>query len=273
MRHTALGVAVVLGLVWFAAPTARADELVIPGTGACEAVLRRLAAAYMAARSGDRVTVPSSVGSGGGIRAVREGDAALARVARPLTGEERAAGLVFRPFARDAVVFATGRDAGVDELTSGELVGVFSGVVRRWSERGGSDRLIRVFVREPGDACLSRIAAHLPWFRAPEFTSRSRMLYHDAEMVAMLETFGSGVGWLTGSTLAGHPKLRRLQLDGVAPTPAGVAGGSYPLAITYGFVHRSGRLPAAASRFLGFVGSAEGTRELEASGLVPVWGW
>ena len=55
-----------------------AATLTIPGTGACETVLKSVAAAYGTTRQGMQVIIPPSVHSGGGIRLVIDGKADLA---------------------------------------------------------------------------------------------------------------------------------------------------------------------------------------------------
>ena len=57
-------------------------KLVIPGTGACQDLLRQLATAFNATGPGFKVVIPDTTGSNGGIRSVQNKEAALGRVAR-----------------------------------------------------------------------------------------------------------------------------------------------------------------------------------------------
>jgi phosphate transport system substrate-binding protein len=73
---------------------AAADDLPVVGTGDGLEILRAAGAVYTADHSGTVVLVPPSVHSSGGIAAVRTGAAVLGRIARPLTIEERAEGII-----------------------------------------------------------------------------------------------------------------------------------------------------------------------------------
>ena len=95
----------------------RAKTLVIPGTGACEVVLKALAADFNSQNPGQEVVVPPSIGSSEGIRLVGTDQALLGRVARPLEEKERGYGLRYLPFARDAVIFAVGANVEIKSLT------------------------------------------------------------------------------------------------------------------------------------------------------------
>ena len=70
-------------LVW-QVPGLAAETLVIPGTGSCEAILQELAGAFNAAHPGLEVSIPPSVGSQGGWRALSSDQCVLARIVVPL---------------------------------------------------------------------------------------------------------------------------------------------------------------------------------------------
>lgn len=253
-----------LSLSW--AGSAFPSPLEVPGTGACEAVLGKLAAAFNARHPGYAVAVPPSTGSGGGIRAVMEGEAALARVARPLEAGEAGAGLRYRAFARDAVVFAVGRDVTVESLTWEELAAIFSGRIKSWDEVGGPRAPIRLLLREEGDSSLREIRRQVREFREISFDKGAKVLYHDREMVEMLTKYRTAIGWLTLSSLEGTG-LRPLSLNGVAPTARNVASGRYWLTSEYAFVYREERLAGAVRAFVDFTLYGPGRRILEDSGL------
>ncbi len=79
--------------VW--APAERpANALMVGGTGAALGLMEALGQGWSAdAGDGASVRVPASLGSGGGLRALRDGVLDVAVVGRPLTGRERDWGL------------------------------------------------------------------------------------------------------------------------------------------------------------------------------------
>ena len=83
-------------------------RLVIPGTGDSQSVLLLLAQRFEELHPGTTVIIPDSIGSGGGIRAVAEGTAVIARIARTLNEREREYGLTYRVFATSPAVVRVG---------------------------------------------------------------------------------------------------------------------------------------------------------------------
>jgi len=248
-----------------------AATLTIPGTGACEAALRDAAAVYERSRPAEKVVIPPSVHSEGGIRQVIDGKAFLARVSRPLTPEEAEKGLTYRAFARDAVVFGVGAGVRTRNLTIPRLAEIFSGKIGRWEQLDGGSGPIRVLYRQTGDSNLTHLRTTFKEFRDLRFTREGKALYYDHEMVDMLRKYSNSIGFLTLSTIHGsRAPIPFLSLDGVAPTKENVAAGKYPIVTEYALVHRKGALPPEAREFIDFLLSGEGKKSLSDLGLVPV---
>jgi phosphate transport system substrate-binding protein len=267
-KHTVIGLLLLLSL---SVPWARAETITIPGTGACEVVLGELAAAFNSAGPGREVIVAPSTGSGGGISAVLKGEADLARVARPLKQAEIDQGLTYLVFAKDAVIFAVGSKVSVRELTRSQLVNIFSGNLKNWTEAGGGPAPIRLLVREPQDSSLVIIKEHIQPFDTLSFDESAKLLYHDHEMVQMLKKHATAIGWLTRSSLsADSADIHAVALDGIAPTADNILGGRYPLVAAYAFVYRESRLQELARQFIAFVFSEPGRRLLQSRGILPV---
>lgn len=248
-----------------------AATLTIPGTGACEETLRRVAIDFERAHPLSKVVVPPSVHSEGGIAQVIDGKAILARVSRPLTPEEEGKGLTHLVFARDAVVFAVGAGVTARTLTIRQLADIFSGKIVTWEQMNGGKGPIRVLYRQTGDSNSTRLQSTFKEFRNLRFTREGKALYYDHEMLEMLRKYRNAVGYLTLSTIAGSgPPIPFLSIDGVAPTKENIAGGRYLLVTEYAFVYRKGALPPEAAEFIDFLFTAEGKKSLSGHGLVPV---
>jgi phosphate transport system substrate-binding protein len=128
-------------VVFLAYSKAYAEQLIIPGTGACEILLKELAKEFNAEHPEHEVVIPPSVGSTGGIRQVWEGEAELGRVARDFKKHELNYSLKRLVFARDMVVFVVGSKVGVTNLSAQQLADVFSGKIENWKQVGGNDYL------------------------------------------------------------------------------------------------------------------------------------
>jgi phosphate transport system substrate-binding protein len=248
----------------------RAETLGIPGTGACEVVLKALAAAFNAKNPGQEVIVPSSIGTGGGILAVAHDEYLLGRVARPPNEKERGYGLRYLVFARDAVVFAVGANVEIKGLTSGQLADIFAGKITHWQEVGGHPAPIRVLTRDPGEVSLGIIRRHLKEFQEIIFSPQSKDAHHDYEMVEMLQKYKNSIGFLTNSSICGlGTSIKTLALNNIMPTPENLESGRYTLAEDYALVYKEKRLNELARVFIDFIFSEEGKNIMKKRGVIP----
>ena len=254
----------------YSSPVA-AETLEIPGTGACETILNELASAFNQQNPEDRIVIPPSSGSGGGIRLVGTGENNVGRVARPIKTEEMKYNLSYLVFAMDPVIFVSGKGVGVNNLTQSRLVDIFSGRIRNWKEVGGKDAPIRVLVREPGDSSLNAIIDSMPDFAKIVFDDNAKILYHDHEMVETLNKYRMSIGWVTLSTAnTGKNSFRPLAIDDVFPSRENTLTGKYRIIGRYALVYKEKQLSPLARKFIDFIFSDSGRGIFVKSGLIPI---
>jgi phosphate transport system substrate-binding protein len=248
---------------------AQDPAVVVAGSGTCIPIVRLLAKEFQRFRPGVKVTVPPSIGSAGGVKAVADGAVHIGMVSRPLKRNEAAKGLVYRPFARTAVVFASSSVPDLD-LSFGDVVAIYRGERSRWK----NGRKIVVLTREPGDSSIAVLEEEIPGFREAYEESHGKKfwatLYTDQEMNQTLARARDALGVTDrGSVMTEKLPVRILSLNGVEPTDDNVRSGRYPLVKTLAFVHRTGGLSPAARSFLEFVSSAKGRTLLKKYGYLP----
>lgn len=212
--------------------------------------------------------VHASIGSGGGLRALRDGAIDLALVSRPLSDNEVASGLVYTPFARIPVVVAGGLDVPDHSISEDELEALFSGRQARWS----NGAKVVVLLREAGDSSHQVVDAVLPGFAAATEQRRaegsSRVLYQDGAMQVALANTPGAVGLHGNGVDASLAGFRALAVGGIEPTGANVESGRYPFVKELGFVTMGPPAGAAAS-FVDFALSPEGRALVRMRGGVP----
>lgn len=271
-RKALLGflVTVILGATGCGTGNQDAHQLSVVGTGACEAALGRLAAAYNAANPGQIVDVPPSIGSGGGIAEVGQGLAPLGRVARPIKASEEHWGLEYDVFSLDAVVFVVSANVAVEALSLDQLVAIYSGEITNWQTVGGPDQSIHLLRREDGDSSLSVIRKKLSGFSDLDISSDARTLYHDHEMVAYLAKYDNSIGLTTLSSVIHETRIVPVAIDGIVPSATNISDSTYPLVSQHAFVYKRSQLSELAKSFMAYVHSPEGKKILMAAGLQPV---
>jgi phosphate transport system substrate-binding protein len=246
------------------------EALVLAGSGSNLPVTRELAAAFASTGAAQPV-VHVSIGSGGGIRALRDGAIDIALVSRALKPEERAQGLVAVPYARVPVV--VGAHVSVPEvgIAREKLTSIYAGEVATWDD--GTPLV--VLQREQGDSSHAAIARVLPEFARIDAEAyqakRWRVLYNDAAMDEALASTEGGIGLLGTGRIDAALAIRALEIDDVEPNADRLADGTYPFSKDLSFV-TVGEPDARAIEFIRFTMSAAGRTIVREHGCLPLGG-
>lgn len=229
------------------------EPLQVAGSGANILLMRRLCAPLPGVR------VHDSIGSGGGLAALRDGAIDVALVSRPVAAEERQ-GLRVVPIARTALVWAT--RSPIEAATRDEL--------RRWYDGRGP---LRPLLRELGDSGVRAVRQVAPAIaESHDAAVRARraelLLTEDAMRDALARapsSFGlTDLGQLTLAPNGAHP----IRVDGVAPTLENVRAGRYPFVRELAVVVRED--DARAQAFAERLTSPSMQAVVAASGYLPV---
>lgn len=253
-------------LVSMAGIAAAEEKLSLCGTGDSQDLLRTIGATFEKANPGVKIVIPDSVGSDGGIKAAAAGECDFGRVARPLKDAEKALNLTFKVFAFSPVVIVTDPAAGVENLTSKQVVDIFSGRVVSWTEVGGKGGKIAVVNREAKDSSRGVLNQHIEGFKAIE-NPVGAVAVKTPDALDLILKSPLAIGYLPAAATKGQ-KLKIVKLNGVAPTAANVAQGTYAAASPFALVWK-GELKAVANRFYQFLKSAEGKKIIIDYGTVP----
>lgn len=238
---------------------ALAEEITIVGTGDGVAVLKSIGDAFSKA-NGVTITVPDSIGSGGGIKAVGADEAKIARVARKLKDKEAPLGLTYTPFATIPTVFCVNSSVTVDNLTAKQVADIYAGTITDWKEVGGNSEPIRVVRREDGDSTLEVLQKTFPGFKDITITDKAKTALKTSEMVEIV-TGKAGAIAFGPLDVALANNLKVLKIDGKAPTDAG-----YPSAVTMAFVYKEANNTGSIKQFVEFATSSAAHEAITSKG-------
>lgn len=271
MEHPfALGRRGLLALLPLSAVRARAEApLRIGGTGMALAITRHLLDLHRGAEDVPGVVVLDSLGTSGGLAALRSGLVDIALASRALLPEEQAMGLVAQPLARTPVAFATRHDTPVEGLSLAEAMAMLTGAMPAWP-RGGQVRLV---LRDRSETDWAVIASASPAMAEVMEQARNRpglaLAGSDQENADLLERLPGSLGLTTlGQTRAEHRHLRLLALEGVAPELGAMAAGAYRFRRDI-FIATRAEASATVQRVLRFLGTTEAELRLRESGFLP----
>ncbi len=194
-RITLIGLAVVCMFGFVSA--ALAEEISIVGTGSGTAILKAIGEVFSQIHPEVTITVPKSIGSGGGIKAVGKDKYVLGRVAREIKENEKPYGLTLVRVAKIPIVFFMNTSVNVQNLSVQQVLDIYSGKITNWKEVGGDDTRIRVITREEGDSSLEVLEKSFPGFKDITITSKSKMTFSDPETEAAVEKFTGAIAYGT----------------------------------------------------------------------------
>ena len=251
-----------------AVPTAGAQEteLKAGGTGTTLGTVALLAKAFEQANPGVRVNVLSSLGSTGGIKAVIAGAINIGLSARPLTDGERQQSANAIEYGRSPLALTVPRSLAVTGISKAQLVDIYAGKMQQWP----NGEPIRLILRPETEISTIIMKALSPQMEDAMTTAAKRpgMLFALTDQETT-ETIGKIPGALGLTALCelitANPQLKALALDGVAPSPATISDGSYPLYHRFFMVTR-GKPEGLTDRFIAFVQSEAGQRILVDTG-------
>ena len=242
----------------------------LAGSGSNLALTRALADAFQVVRPDLHVVVFDSIGSTGGVQAAYDDVIDLGLVSRPLRDREAALGLFTMPYARVPVVVAVNLGVPDQSITTEELVDIYAGRRRAWSD--GTP--IVVLQRERGDSSHQAVAAVVPDFEAVNEDAyreaRWRVVDSDEAMQEALSITAGAVGLFDLGTISlQRLPVKPLRVAGIEASEASVQSRRYPFAKELEFVSVD-QPSGAVAEFLRFVDGDEGRRLMRRSGYIPL---
>ena len=195
------------------------EGLVVAGSGAGLPLMRALANAWQDTSGADAVHVAESIGSSGAAVAVGDGAVQVGVLSRDPRAEELARVSQSFPLVETLVVFAAGEDVPTRNLSRAELVSLYAGETRTWSD--GTP--VVLVVREDGDSAMMRIQAAWPDVYAAMVEARERgtaiVSVTDQDTVHTIATVPGAIGPTDlGLVTLSEESLVALSVDGVSPS-------------------------------------------------------
>lgn len=141
--------------------------------------------------------------------------------------------LVLTPIAKEAFVFFVNEANPVSGLTSRQIRDIYSGKVRNWKELGGLDAEIIAFQR-PEISGSQSIMRRFMGDTEMEAPLQDRYIAGMGDVVKRTSEyrnapFAIGYSFRFFLTALGkQPRIKMLDVDGIAPTPETILSGAYP---------------------------------------------
>jgi phosphate transport system substrate-binding protein len=253
-------------------PLLAQETIRIGGTGTGLGTISLLASAFQKKHPEIKIRIMPSIGSSGAIKATAQGALDIGLNGRPLTDEESGLGLVVTKYAKTPFVFAVRKDVPVRDLTSAELVSIYTGAMTAWP----NGEWVRVVLRPASDADTIIARGISPEMNTAVGSALARegmlMAATNQESNEMIDKTSGSIGFstLTQIMTENHP-VKALAINGVEAIVQGKANRKYPFMKTLSMLTKPAALPAV-QQFIDFVRSTEGTQLLQKTGNIPMAG-
>lgn len=205
-----------------------------------------------------------NVGSDAGVGLVVSRHSDLGAISRDLTPAEKGT-VSLEPLGIVGTAVAVNPDNPLKGLTIAQVRKVFGGELTNWSQLGGPDLAIRVFLRDTTAATRQSFDEYVFADMKPTYTETAATVGSNAEMATSIRSFAGAIGMATlKQATVDDPKLRLLAIDGVPATMAALNDGTYkirrPLYLVY--PNDPSKMKPDVKLFLDFVRSPEGQKIL-----------
>lgn len=213
-------------------------------------------------------------GTGAGITGIAEGRFDIAMASREVTAAEIAKyGNKFQgtPIGYDGIVIVVSKpiyDAGVTNLSTEQVKGIYSGETDNWKAVGGPDEEIFVVSREQGSGTSDTFNEDIMGSRSAETPGVDTVTLGSAETKTAVVGNDKGIGYV-GYSYAEGGNVRAVALDGVMPSVDNIRNGTYGLSRDLYFYTYGDPKPGAKA-FTEFVLSPEGQMIAQENGFIPV---
>ncbi|GAB5494284.1 MAG: phosphate ABC transporter substrate-binding protein [Phototrophicaceae bacterium] len=189
-------------------------RLTVSGSGSVTPILSAIAEEFEAVNPNYVLDVLAGSGTGGGVRGTVDGTLDLAAMSRPASEDEAEQGIEFVQFGTSSTAVMTHPNVGVSEVSSEQLTDIFSGTITNWSELGGSDLDIIIYVRDPEEGNTRDIREE--FIGEDDFIESAQVLTSQTDMQNLLASVEGAIGYGTWATaLANDAQVSYLSVDGI----------------------------------------------------------
>lgn len=234
------------------------------GSTSMEKLANATAESFMAKYSGVTVTAEFT-GSSAGVEAVTAGSVDIGNASRALKDAEKEAGIVENIVAIDGIAVVVDPANTVVDLTKEQLISVYTGETKNWSELGGADAPIVVVGREASSGTRSAFEELLEIEDACVYASE---LDSTGAVIAKVAATPGAIGYVSLDAI--NETVVAVSLEGVAANAENIKAGNYFLSRPFVMATKGeiSEQSEAVQAYFEYLASEEGKEVIAAVGLI-----
>lgn len=213
------------------------------------------------------VTVTAEfTGSSAGIESVLAGSVDIGNSSRNLKDDEKSAGAVENIVAIDGIAVVADPANKVEDLTKDQLVSIYTGETKNWSEVGGDDQAI-VVGREAGSGTRGAFEELLDIADACVYANE---LDSTGAVMAKVASTPGAIGYVSLDVV--DDSVKALKLDGVDATEENIKAGNYALSRPFVMATKGeiSEQKTEVQALFDYLSSDEGKALIKSVGLITV---
>ena len=236
------------------------------GSTSMEKLANAVAESFMA-KYPDVTVTAEFTGSSAGIEAVSAGSVDIGNSSRALKDEEKAAGVVENIVAIDGIAVVVDPANTVTGLTKEQLISIYTGETKNWSELGGEDAPIVVVGREAGSGTRGAFEELLGIEDACAYASE---LDSTGAVIAKVASTPGAVGYASLDAI--DDTVTAVALEGVEATVDNIKAGEYFLCRPFVMATKGeiSQQSEAVQELFAYLASDEGREVIQGVGLITV---
>lgn len=238
-------------------------SIVMAGSTSMEKVANALAESFMEKYPGVTVTAEFT-GSGAGLESLAAGSVDIGNASRALSDTELATGATENIIAIDGIGIITDTANTIEDLSSEDLAGIYTGEITNWSDLGGADENIVVIGREAGSGTRDAFEELLD---VADKCNYAQELDSTGAVLAKVAATPGAIGYVSLDVVDDTVNL--LNVDGVEATEENILAGNYLLSrpfvmATMGTIDEQSEL---VQEWFAYIKSEEGQQVIAGQGL------
>lgn len=214
------------------------------------------------------VTVTAEfTGSSAGIESVLAGSVDIGNSSRNLKDDEKSAGAAENIVAIDGIAVVADPANKVEDLTKDQLVSIYTGKTKNWSEVGGDDQAIVVVGREAGSGTRGAFEELLDIADACVYANE---LDSTGAVMAKVASTPGAIGYVSLDVV--DDSVKALKLDGVDATEENIKAGNYALSRPFVMATKGeiSEQKTEVQALFDYLSSDEGKALIKSVGLITV---
>lgn len=236
------------------------------GSTSMEKLANAVAESFMA-KYPDVTVTAEFTGSSAGIESLNGGSVDIGNSSRALKDEEKTAGAVENIVAIDGIAVVLDPANTVKDLTKEQLVQIYKGEIKNWSELGGADAPIVVVGREAGSGTRGAFEELL---EIEDLCAYASELDSTGAVIAKVASTPGAIGYASLDVLDGT--VTAAALEGVEATVDNIKAGSYFLSRPFVMATKGeiAEQSDAVKALFDYLASDEGKEVIQTVGLITV---